>query len=634
MTPETMIARPLFGRDRELAALQTTHDEVISGRTRLVTLVGEAGIGKTRLCDEFSTLAQAQGTRSIWGRAWQSADAPAFWPWRQIMEELKPGNTLFSTPVDGFDLYEAVAAFVKRCTEEAPLMLVFDDLHVADPSSIRLLDFIARSIRDVPLLLLVIIRDFEVTLDPDVRAALEELRREATSIALGPLTEEDVARAIEARIGERPLPGLVRSALNASQGNPMFLNEVIAVLQKQLDIHRPDGSTGFIVPAGAKDVLTKRLQVLDEGTRSLLHQAAVIGREFPAQMLADLAGIQREQALANLVEASKVGIVRESGALGSYAFTHVLLREFLYEQLSPADRMRSHYKVATWLEHRFGDDPDDLGDLAHHYFKAAQAGDPAKSVVYLRRAGEEAFRIGANEDAARYLRRALLAAALAGASTEEKEELRATLARCLDPVPSQVSRHPNTGSLQREGEYWTLTYGDAIVRLKDRKGVRHLAELLTHPGREFLALDLAAAGHEVKLDGSSNETPRGAEGGLEPLDEGAARTYRRRLTALQGEMEDADGIGDSDRVAKAREEMDFLTRELAAGIGLGGRVRTSRSPSERARFAVSKAVRSTISKIAETSPALGSHLTATVRTGTYCAYDPDPRLAVRWELRR
>jgi hypothetical protein len=188
---------------------------------------------------------------------------------------------------------------------------------------------------------------------------------------------------------------------------------------------------------------------------------------------------------------------------------------------------------------------------------------------------------------------------------------------------------------QRDGEYWSIAYERDAFRLKDSKGLRYVARLLADPGREFHALDLVAS------ERGSERVDRAAEPGLasspfgdtgETLDMRAKAEYRRRLEELEGELDEARAFGDPERAALAEEERDFLVRELAGAIGLGGRDRRMGSPSERARVSVTRAIRSALARVAEHSSALGDHLERTIRTGTFCSYRPDPRTPINWRI--
>ena len=191
---------------------------------------------------------------------------------------------------------------------------------------------------------------------------------------------------------------------------------------------------------------------------------------------------------------------------------------------------------------------------------------------------------------------------------------------------------------RREGEYWTISYEGAVVHLKDAKGLRHLARLLTHPGREFHAVDLEAAEAQAAPTGSQDRAageglvvrPDLGDAGV-LLDATAKAAYQARIEELRGEVEEAEGFNDPARATKARQELEFLVAELARAVGLGGRDRRAASHAERARLNVTRAIRAAMANLARANPALGRHLAVTVRTGRYCSYTPDPRLPITWE---
>ena len=181
-----------------------------------------------------------------------------------------------------------------------------------------------------------------------------------------------------------------------------------------------------------------------------------------------------------------------------------------------------------------------------------------------------------------------------------------------------------------------MVFEGHTVRVRDLKGMRYLARLLAEPGREYHVLDLVAAetGRDSRVGtGLGSNLPHWALGDAgEILDTRAKDAYRRRLTEIDEDIEQARTIGDAERLAQAEAERDFLIRELARAFGLGGRDRRAASASERARAAVTRAVRQAIARIAEHQPQLGEHLSHTIRTGTYCAYRPDPRAPAGWHV--
>lgn len=184
-----------------------------------------------------------------------------------------------------------------------------------------------------------------------------------------------------------------------------------------------------------------------------------------------------------------------------------------------------------------------------------------------------------------------------------------------------------TALFKREGELWTVAFEGTAFRLRDTKGLHHIAALLREPGRERHALDLAAEG-----DGGHGAAGLQGGGGGPILDADAKAQYRARLDELADELREAEQHDDPERAARAEEERQVLVEQLAAAVGLGGRDRKAASDAERARVNVTRAIKGVLDRIAEHSPALGEHFAATLRTGQFCSYAPDPRSPLRWEL--
>jgi tetratricopeptide (TPR) repeat protein len=212
------------------------------------------------------------------------------------------------------------------------------------------------------------------------------------------------------------------------------------------------------------------------------------------------------------------------------------------------------------------------------------------------------------------------------------------------PAVSPVQK----GLFRKEGEYWTVGYDEKSFRLKDTKGLGYIAHLLRHPGVEFHVLDLAGgiAGQRDDDDSSSSASglPRGEDlekagvhiGSLgdagEMLDEQAKVAYRRRLSELREELEEAKKAGNVERAEQAEQEIDALIRELSRAVGLGGRDRRAMSASERARQTVSKTIKSVLDRIKQSDAALGEVLARCVKTGNFCSYQPDPDFPIEWEF--
>ncbi len=203
---------------------------------------------------------------------------------------------------------------------------------------------------------------------------------------------------------------------------------------------------------------------------------------------------------------------------------------------------------------------------------------------------------------------------------------------------------------RREGEFWTVAYAGHIVRIRETKGLGYIAHLLRHPNIEFHALDLFAgigaanlsADEERRrassLDLREEEMERaGLRRGIpedagEMLDLEAKVSYKRRLVELRELLDDAREIGNTERAAELEDEIDALTRELARAVGLGGRDRRAGSVSERARLNATRAIRSAIERITEKNAVIGELLGRTIKTGTFCSYNPGPATAIEWEF--
>jgi tetratricopeptide (TPR) repeat protein len=228
--------------------------------------------------------------------------------------------------------------------------------------------------------------------------------------------------------------------------------------------------------------------------------------------------------------------------------------------------------------------------------------------------------IGAPYEAA--LARMVRAEALRARGRDDHAVLELQAARTiLERIEVTARATTETNVFRREGDYWSVVFDGRTVRVRDLKGMRYLAQLLAHPGREFHVLDLVAAetGQQMALGDAG-----------EMLDERAKTAYRHRLAEIEDDIDQARALEDTAREAQADTERDFLVRELARAVGLGGRDRRATSAAERARSGVTRAIRQAIARIGEHHPQLGEHLTRTVRTGTYCAYAAERGAPAAW----
>ncbi len=253
--------------------------------------------------------------------------------------------------------------------------------------------------------------------------------------------------------------------------------------------------------------------------------------------------------------------------------------------------------------------------------------------VLRRRGGDDNAGRAAELDAVALLTASEIGMALA-------DEIRAAAPPVSTDAPAAtVSRAESRegGTFRREGDSWTIEFGREAFRVRDSKGMHHLARLLSSPGREVHALDLvradapAAAVVEPAGRGTVADLELGDASAVGPaLDGAAVAAYRSRLVDIREELDEAERWNDPERLALLEREQSALIAELSSAFGLGGRERDGHSSAERARVSVTRAIRVAMDHIDDYSPTLGAHLTATIRTGTYCAYVPDPRAPIDW----
>jgi hypothetical protein len=486
---------------------------------------------------------------------------------------------------------------------------------------------------NIPILLLGTTRTVEARLHPTLSILHSDLSRAGKRVALGGLSSDDIESFVQHLTGQPPFPGLVPALERATGGNPFFLGEVIHQLQAGGSINRSDQSTGFIVPDTVADVMKRTIEQLSKETAATLKAAAVVGREFDVDLVTSLVG-EGIDALQQLDYAAKRDLVTNISVLGRYRFSNGLIRDALYDSLPTAERMRMHRRVAETIERLPVTRREALvSELAHHWFKAAQAGEPRKAIESAIRAGERAESVGAFADATRFYNRGLLVAQNSGDDVSaQRFVLKLSVIGGEDVGPGTATPDNKDGmqSFRREGDYWSVVFDNVTTRHKDSKGIRFLVRLLEHPGQELHALDLAGALPGVK-DGSIR-APLAEEGlsqhGLGDagplLDETARSQYRARVEQLRAEIVEGGTFNDPERVSKAQAELDFIGEQLSAGVGLGGRDRVAASAGERARVNVTRAIRATIERLSRNNPALGRHLERSIKTGVYCSYAPDP----------
>lgn len=436
------------GRERELGELRGALDEAERGRGSLLLLSGEPGIGKTRLADRACSLAAERGSLVVWGRAWEGAGAPAFWPWVQVirgvadaataselsarlgasgaliaqlvpeLREKVPSLTVAVTPPDTeqarFQLFDATTRFVKKAAQSRPLVLVLDDLHWADKPSLLLLEFVARELRDARMFVIGTYREVEARHASPIADLLAALVRTGRHLPLRGLGEADVASFIEQTGKAKPEADLVSAIHQATGGNPFFVDEIVRLIAAE----GPRRSGGVPIPDTVRAVIRRRLAFLPDESRGLLSLASAVGREFEARLLERASGRTGSEIAESLARASSAGLVtRSPGGVARHAFAHALIRETLYGDLGPADRVTLHRRIGEGLEELHRADPEPhLAELAHHFSEAEC--DAPRAIGYTTRAGKRAMKLLAFEEAVKHYERAKALHGLAGTSDD------------------------------------------------------------------------------------------------------------------------------------------------------------------------------------------------------------------------
>jgi hypothetical protein len=375
-------------------------------------------------------------------RAGDGVDAPAFWPWTQLLRGLlrSRGVQEFRAAADRgladiarimpelggstqaagdrFALLDAVSRLVLGCARRRPLVAIFEDVHAFDEASLRLLVMLVEAAADAPLLILGTFRDGELARTHPLTEALVQLRRTPgfEPIGLRALTDEEIAQLVVAVVGANPPRAFIDRACRLAEGNPFFALELVrhwlehdVVDRTQSDWTNSGALAALGLPRSVHDVLRQRLEALSPACADLLRLAAVLGRVFERNVLERAAGIAPAQVAAALDEAYVAGIIRElPRSAGRQEFTHALLRESLYWELPPQQRRQLHRAAGDALESlNLAQSDEHLAALSHHFFQCAGPGELERPIRYGTQAAARACANLAFEEGVRQYRRVL-----------------------------------------------------------------------------------------------------------------------------------------------------------------------------------------------------------------------------------
>jgi class 3 adenylate cyclase/tetratricopeptide (TPR) repeat protein len=364
---------PLVGREFELALLRQAFERVAAQRScHLFTLLGSAGVGKTRLVNEMLTDVSSRASVLV-GRCRPYGDGTTFWPLRDIVRKLPALEAIVGVAdaqvVSGAvglgdatagadDTFRALRKLVEAVARDEPLVLIFEDVHWGQASFLDFVEHLAEWVRDAPVLLLCVAR-------PELlegRRSWGGGRLNATTILLEPLDESESALLVTNLGGEDVAPELRRTITEVAEGNPLFLEEMVAMI-------REDPHTAESVPPTIHALLTARIEGLEPREREALQTAAVVGRFFTRDAVAALAG----DVDAGLATLRKKDLVRAhvdpDESRETFRFRHVLIRDAAYDALPKAVRVSLHVALADWLA-ASEDNSDEL--VGYHLERAVQ----------------------------------------------------------------------------------------------------------------------------------------------------------------------------------------------------------------------------------------------------------------------
>ncbi|MFQ6028388.1 MAG: AAA family ATPase, partial [Dehalococcoidia bacterium] len=461
----------------------------------------EPGIGKTRTAQELAIYAATRRFQVLWGRCYEEEGAPPYWPWVQLLRsyvqskapeqlrsELGSGaaeiaeilpevrenfSDLGASPAlepeqARFRLFDSITKFLMSAAQSQPLMLVLDDLHWADRSSLLLLEFLARRVGTSPILVLGTYRNVAVSRRHPLSQALGDLIREQPflRLQLTGLTQPEVERLIQRTFLGSPSPGLEETIHQRTQGNPLFVCEVVRMLAQRNAEEGQGQDQVASIPEGVRDAIGRRLNSLSDGCNQVLTTASVIGREFDFSLLGALnSEMPEEQLLAVIDEALAAGLVGElPDGSERYQFSHALIQDTLSQELSNSRKVRLHAQIAAELEKFYGPKAEEhASELAYHFAQAEPVLGSEKLVRYSLLAGEQALAAYSSEESITYFERGLEAKG-AQPMDAETAALLFGLGRSQAATLPRENMHEAVASLNRSLDYY-IEAGDVAGAL-------------------------------------------------------------------------------------------------------------------------------------------------------------------------
>jgi class 3 adenylate cyclase/tetratricopeptide (TPR) repeat protein len=450
----SLVDRTAFvGRTEEYAALRRFLDQATAGDARVVMLGGPPGVGKTRMATEIGAEASAKGYLILAGNCYDRADAVPFIPIVEILDDAlarAPTPEAFrhslgddaaevarlmpqlrrmfpdippaseATPEQSRRvLFNAIAKFLARAAANRTVLVILEDLHWADEGTLALLTHVARSVRNLPVMIIGTFRDYELGSSGPLAQTIDECTRLhlLERVNLRGLSPASVADMIRTLSGQEPPPSLVDAIYSRTEGNPFFVEESYKHLNEQGRLFDSNGkfrpsfeADDLEVPPSVRLIIGRRLARLSDETRKRLHIAAVIGRAFTFALFEASTEADADLLLNSLEEAEAAGVVssRLEHREAFFQFSHELIQKVVLTELSAARRQRLHLRIADAFERIYkGSVEDKINDLAYHLWHAGSLADSARTVQCLNKAAQRAQAQSAYETALSHIHNAL-----------------------------------------------------------------------------------------------------------------------------------------------------------------------------------------------------------------------------------
>ncbi len=452
--------RSMVGRERELALLLSGLDDATSRRGRLFLICGEPGVGKTRLADEIAAAAQAKGMAVMIGHCSEHDEAVAYLPFVEILENFvdrssSPESLRSALGTQGSELtlllpklrtllpelplpldlppaqarrhlFNCFFDFVARVASERPTIMILEDLHWADDSTLSLLDHLVQRLSDLPLMVIGTYRDAELKATRGLGNILEAFLRGrlATRATISCLPRDEVGAMLESLSGKSPPASIVSEIYAETEGNPFFVEELFRHLVEENRLYDSAGRFRSELkigeseaPSSVRLIVTRRVARLKDATQMMLATAAIIGRSFNFELLQVSHAATADSLLECVEEAERAGLIRSvtGSRKARFEFCHELTRQAVLSSLSVARRERLHLNVANAIERVYSAasgpkdtaskkvpyievvaDHDHVAELAYHYARGAN---PHKAVEYCLRAVRKFAYVGSGTEA-------------------------------------------------------------------------------------------------------------------------------------------------------------------------------------------------------------------------------------------